>query len=308
MPDASRSPATGLVIANHGQNLLVEDAGGEVIPCVARRTAGAVVCGDRVEWLPQAHGPAVITGVLPRETLLSRPDPRGKPKLLCANIDQVVVTEALRRDGALHRHDLIDSYLVAAELLGIEATIVVNKSDLAGANRRALLDAELAPYRAAGYRTVATSAMTGDGLEQLRACLQGHRSVLVGESGVGKSSLIEALVPGHEIRIGELSRAGGKGRHTTTVAMLFHLPDGGEIIDSPGVREFRLWPVAAGELAQGFREFRDYLGQCRYRDCRHLDEPGCALGAAADQGLISRARLDSYRALLGSVESRGQST
>jgi ribosome biogenesis GTPase / thiamine phosphate phosphatase len=309
--DSRRAQAAGLVIANHGRMLLVEAADGEVVQCAARRTAGAVVCGDRVAWEPQAHGDAVITAVLPRETLLSRPDPRGKPKLLCANVDRVVVTGALPARGGDDDErgplnlDLINSYLVAAELLGIDAAIIVNKIDLADVARRARLETQLAPYRAAGYPVVAASAKTGDGFDRLRDLLTGHRSVLVGESGVGKSSLIERLVPGHDIRIGELSRGGGKGRHTTTVAMLFHLADGGDIIDSPGVREFRLWPVEPGELARGFREFREHLGRCRYRDCRHVDEPGCALAAAADRGLIARARLDGYRALL---KSRGQST
>ncbi len=315
MPDTPRLPATGLVIANHGQTLLVETADGKVVHCVARKMAGAVICGDQVEWVAQAHGPAVVSGILPRGTLLSRPDPRGKPKLLCANIDQILVTGAIPHRSAdddddartLLKHDLIDNYLVAAELLGIEAIIVINKIDLADTDRRTQLDAQLAPYRATGYRIISTSAIMDDGLDALRALLHGHRSVVVGESGVGKSSLIDALVPGHEIRIGELSRVGGKGRHTTTVSMLFHLPGGGDIIDSPGVREFRLWPVKAGELAQGFREFRGHLEHCRYRDCRHSDEPGCAINAAADQGLISRARVESYRALLDSFsESRDQ--
>lgn len=317
MPEKPHSQSMGLVIANHGQTLLVETAGGEVVQCVARKLAGAIVCGDQVEWTPQTHGSAVVSRILPRDTLLSRPDPRGKPKLLCANIDQILVTGAVpprNTDGdesrTLVKYDLIDSYLVAAELLGIEAIIVINKIDLADANRRTLLDAQLEPYRATGYRIITTSVKMHDGLDALCALLQGHRSVLVGESGVGKSSLIDVLVPGHEIRIGALSRVGGKGRHTTTVSMLFHLPGGGDIIDSPGVREFRLWPVRAGELARGFREFRDHLEHCRYRDCRHSDEPGCAIHAAANQGLISRARVESYRALLDSFSEspvpRGQ--
>ncbi len=292
----------GIVIANHGRTLLIEADDGALVPCVARRTAGAVICGDRVDWLPQPHGPAAVLRVHDRATLLSRPDARGKPKLLCANIDQLLVVAALsatddRREISLNS-TLIDSYLVAAEVTGIEALIVVNKIDLADADRRNGLEDELTIWREAGYRVRTASVKQEKGLDDIRAELRDRRSVLVGESGVGKSSLIEALIPGHDIRIGELSQFGGLGRHTTTVTMLFHLPGGGDLIDSPGVREFRLWPLSAADLAHGFREFRPHIGNCRYRDCRHLGEPDCALVAAAARDEIRQARLDSYRRLL----------
>ncbi len=296
--------SAGLVIANYGQTLLVEAEDGAIIQCVARKTTGAVVCGDRVDWLPQAHGPGVVTGIRPRSMLLSRPDPRGKPKLLCANIDRIVVVGAIRPPSGsgdvipLLKNDMIDSYLVAAELLGIEALIVVNKIDHAGSAGQARLDEALKPWRAAGYCVIVASAVRGDGVDDLRDQLRGHQGVLVGGSGVGKSSLINTLAPGHAVRIGELSGAGDQGRHTTTVSTLFHLPGGGNIIDSPGVREFRLWPVAAPELARGFREFREFLGECRFRDCRHQGEPGCAIAAAVDAGRIRPDRFASYRALL----------
>lgn len=288
----------GRVIANLGYTLLVEADDGETVSCIARKSAGAVICGDRVDWQPQAHGTAVITAIHPRTSLLSRPDQRGKARLICANIDRIVVAGVIDADSGLPRHDMLDSYLVAAEALDIEPVIVINKIDLVSGEARERLDAALAPYHAAGYPVVLCSVIRGDGLDMIRSLLQGHRSVVVGESGVGKSSLIDRLVPGHALRIGELSQRSGQGRHTTTVTMLFHLPDGGDIIDSPGVREFRLWPLPTAELAQGFREFRDHLGHCRYRDCRHLAEPDCALVAAVEQGLVSSTRLESYRDLL----------
>ncbi|MGE0226042.1 MAG: ribosome small subunit-dependent GTPase A, partial [Acetobacteraceae bacterium] len=142
------------------------------------------------------------------------------------------------------------------------------------------------------------SARTRLGLSGLCAQLHGRTSVFVGESGVGKSSLLQALLPELEIRVGALSEAGGKGRHTTTSTLLFHLPEGGDIIDSPGVREFRLWQISPAELARGFREFGPFLGDCKFRDCIHDGEPGCAIALARERGKISRLRLDSYREIL----------
>ena len=142
------------------------------------------------------------------------------------------------------------------------------------------------------------SALAGEGLDALRARLTGHCSILVGQSGVGKSSLIKRLLPDHDITVGKLSVASGLGKHTTTATTLYHLPNGGRLIDSPGVRDFRLGAVPPAELARGFREFQPCLGHCKFNDCRHLSEPGCAVIDAVTDGRISARRLESYRRLL----------
>jgi ribosome biogenesis GTPase len=292
----------GLVIANHGYALLVEAADGQLIPCVGRRSLGNIYCGDRVRWKPADGDSGVIVAVEPRDTVLARLDARGNPRPLCVNLNQIVVVAlATPGSGAIAASDRvrIDAYLAAAELLRIDALLLINKADLyADQAARTLLDAETAAWRNAGYEVLYTSTKTGKGIDALRARLSGQRSVLVGESGAGKSSLAALLLPERDIRIGEISSGIGRGRHTTTVTMLFHLPDGGDLIDSPGVREFRLGDVPPEELASAFRDFRPLLGTCRYRDCRHLNEPGCALEQAAASGHLSPHRLVSYRALL----------
>lgn len=299
------APQPGLVIANFGQSLLVEAGDGTTCACVARKSAGQPVCGDRVRWqAAREPGHGAVVAVEPRRSLLARPDARGRMKPLCANIDQLVVVSAVPAQGAAGfaapgiNRSLLDHYLVTAELLGLDAVLLVNKCDLADEPLAMQLREDCASYRAAGYATHFVSARTRHGLDALDARLRGRTSVFVGESGVGKSSLLQALLPDRAIRIGALSEAGGKGRHTTTSTLLFHLPHGGDIIDSPGVREFRLWRLGPAELARGFREFEPYLGHCRFRDCRHDGEPGCAVARGHAEGRISAQRLDSYRAML----------
>lgn len=295
----------GLVIANYGQTLLVEAADGTTCACVARKSAGQAVCGDRVLW-EAGHGNAhgAVVAVEPRRSLLARMDARGKSKPLCANIDQLIVVGAAQPNTAAGasapgiNHSLIDHYLVTAELLGLGAVLVVNKFDLIDETLAMKLRDEMGGYRAVGFEPHFLSARTRLGLSGLCAQLHGRTSVFVGESGVGKSSLLQSLLPELEIRVGALSEAGGKGRHTTTSTLLFHLPEGGDIIDSPGVREFRLWQISPAELARGFREFGPFLGDCKFRDCIHDGEPGCAIALARERGKISRLRLDSYREIL----------
>lgn len=295
-------PAPGLVIANLGHRIAVEDHRGELHHCVPRRAVGPVVCGDHVVWRPERHGGCVITEVLERRTLLGRPDRRGQLKPFCANIDQLVVVSALSLDGDAARFfsntTMIDSYLAAAAILGLEATLVVNKIDLLTREAQSAIEAVTARYRRIGYRVVLTSAKDGTGIEELQRTLQQTTSVVVGESGVGKSSLIDILLPDQDLTVGALSESSGLGRHTTSVTTLFHLPYGGDIIDSPGVREFRLWRVAPDQLARGFVEFGAYLGRCRYRDCRHHGDAGCAIAAAVDDGAVDAQRFANYRHLL----------
>ncbi len=296
----------GLVVARHGAQVTVEDSTGRLHECMSRRRLGTVVCGDRVRWRPARNGHCSLEALLPRRSLLARPDARGRLRPVCANVDQLVVVnaplQASNHDGL--RLELLDRYLVAAELMEIQALIVVNKIDLAREAGRRILDRTLAHYAAMGYPVILTSTVSGAGMDTLQGRLAGHTSVLVGESGVGKSSLIQHLLPDLEIRIGEISATSGLGRHTTTTTTLYHLPGGGDLIDSPGVRDFGLWPVTAMALARGFRDFQPWLGQCRFRNCRHEGEAGCALAAAVADGRLPARRLESYRAILADLEAR----
>ncbi len=291
----------GLVIANFGNHIAVENAQGDIHCCVARKKAGSVICGDRVKWSLQNEGLGAIFDVLPRTSVLSRPDRREKLKPVCANVSQLVVVNTVPSSGEMPNTRLLDQYLVAAELSGIEPVIVMNKADLADSNRLAGLMAHLTRYSDIGYPIVFTSTVTHTGLSQLCDRLYHKRSVLTGESGVGKSSLINILIPDLDIRIGAISSASGKGRHTTTTTTLYHLACGGEIIDSPGVREFGLWHIAVPELEDGFKEFREYKGRCKYRNCRHIGENGCAIAIAVEEGVIDQDRLSSYRTIMSSL-------
>jgi len=292
-------PKKGLVIQHHSQTVLVEDENtAALITCKTRKKTGRIVCGDRVSWQQTGDREGVVVERLPRRSLLTRPDAHNRPRPLAANIDQMLIVCAPQPAWS---RTLIDRYLIAAELMPSEAVIVVNKSDLlAPPERQHMLEA-LQEFSAIGYPVITTSTRDSHGLEALQHSLPGHTSILVGQSGVGKSSLVNALLPEASARVGELSDSGGFGRHTTTETRLYHLPGGGQLIDSPGVRDFQLWHIESKDLPRGFREFAAYLGQCRFHNCRHRREPGCALQAAADRGEISPRRLESYRSLLESL-------
>ena len=200
---------------------------------------------------------------------------------------------------------MIDRYLAAGALLEIPAIILFNKTDLLTPDESDDLERVLKGYSEIGYPVLRTSVKRHTGLTALADTLRGHVGVVVGQSGTGKSSLLKALVPDAEIRIGEISQATDEGRHTTTVSALYHLPGGGDLIDSPGVRGFQLWAMPARELAGGFVEFQAYRGQCRFSDCSHLHEPGCRIMAAVEAGEISSRRYESYRTLCAQVPEPG---
>ena len=285
----------GLVIINYGKNQLVEDTSGNIYRCVARRGLPQIVCGDTIEWQQTGNNSGVIETLQPRHTVLYRADGNDSQRPLVANIDQLIIEAAL--EPALD-YFLIDKYCITAELARTEPLIVINKADLLEDKDRARIVSLIDEYRNIGYTTLLTSALMNTGIDAFADSLAGKTSILVGQSGVGKSSLIKRLLPDRDIAVGKLSEASGLGKHTTTATTLYHLPQGGHLIDSPGVRDFHLGQVAAGELGSGFREFRPYLGQCRFNDCRHLSEPGCAIHAALAEGAILERRMQSYRRLM----------
>jgi ribosome biogenesis GTPase / thiamine phosphate phosphatase len=284
-----------VVIVNYGRQTLIEDSAGNLVRCVARRGLEQIVCGDEVEWLQTGSQEGVVEKLAPRRSVLNRADSGNKLHPLVANFDQLLIEAA--QEPALDL-SLLDKYTIAAELAHTAALIVINKSDLLTPKARSDIEAQLGDYTTLGYVVLFTSALHNTGIEAFADCLPGRTSILVGQSGVGKSSLINRLLPDRDITVGRLSMASGLGRHTTTATTLYHLPCGGRLIDSPGVRDFRLGEVSAAELGSGFREFTPYLGQCRFNDCRHVSEPGCAVLAALAAGRISTRRMESYRRLL----------
>lgn len=306
----TRSPATrrpgkpqgqpGLVLVHFGQISLVEDQQGEVYRCATRKNLPRTVCGDRVLWQASSPREGVITQVLERETTLARPDHNNRVRPVAANLDQVVVVIATRPS---FEYGMLDRYLVASELMDAAPVIVVNKSDTLDDESRHKLEQRLGIYRDIGYTQLFTSTRTTDGLKELHRQLKSHTSILVGQSGVGKSSLVQALLPDLDIRVGALSQVTGLGRHTTTATTLYHLPDGGNLIDSPGVRDFTLCQVPVNELAKGFREFEPFLGTCRFHNCLHVNEPGCAVQDAVRGGTINERRFRNYEQLVNTMST-----
>lgn len=282
----------GLLIAHYGKYVDIETTDGKIIRCNLRQNLGVLVPGDRVIWHPtDAENTGVLVSLKPRHSLLSRPTAPGKNKLIAANVDQMIIVMAMQPKSPT---SLIDSYLVAAETLNLDAMILLNKVDLLNNDRS--LQEQLQIYQQIGYPVIETSIQKNIGINQLNEALQKHTSILVGQSGVGKSSLIAALIPTETIRVATEDVA--HGTHTTTTARLYHLPHGGDLIDSPGIREFTLWDMPADQIAMGFVEFRSHLGQCQFRDCLHQNETNCAIINAAAQGKISAARLTNYQRIL----------
>ena len=292
----------GLVIAHFGVQVEVEaqdgDDAGQVFRCHLRANLPTLVTGDRVVWRPGNQGIGVIVAQLPRHSELCRPDMRGQLKPVAANVDQIIVVFAPIPEP---HANLIDRYLIAAEHAGIAPLLLLNKADLIDEGNRTALESLLGVYRQLDYPLLEVSAHDGAGMSALRERLDGRISVFVGQSGVGKSSLVNSLLPDVDTRVGALSEQTGKGTHTTTTARLFHFPGGGDLIDSPGIREFGLGHVSRADVEAGFIEFRDLLGTCRFRDCRHDREPGCALLKALDDGRIQPQRMASYRHILSSL-------
>ncbi|MFT2109820.1 small ribosomal subunit biogenesis GTPase RsgA [Marinomonas sp. 2405UD68-3] len=296
------SETEGLVLSHFGTQVEIEGTSppykGITTKCNLRANLGQLVTGDRVVWRPQKNGGGVVVAALDRTSSLSRPDMHGRLKPVAANIDHIVIVIAAE---PLAHANLIDRYLVAAETVGIRPVILLNKTDLINDTNRESLDALLSTYQGLGYEVIRTSSQDQNGMESLYTFLKQKTSVFVGQSGVGKSSLINQLLPGIDIAVGELSTKHKTGTHTTTTARLFHIPKGGDLIDSPGIREFGLWHISEEQLLNGFIEFKDHLGYCRFRDCSHEQEPGCAILDALEKGLIGQKRFKSYLRIKQSI-------
>lgn len=283
------------------------DAGRRAGGTLRRDTAAAarsrlkLAVGDRVRVERDVRDHAfAIAEILPRRSRLARRAPGGAhgERVLAANVDQVVVVFAAARPDPHPR--MLDRFLVIAEANGLPARIVVNKIDLVGPE---VAHARFTDYPRAGYPVHFTSAKQGDGLDVLRRALSGRTSVLTGPSGTGKSSIINALYPGLDLRVGEISASVNKGRHTTVGASLHPLPGegGGFVVDTPGLREVGMWELPVDRLDLCFPEIRVHREQCRFADCRHLAEPDCEVRAAVERGEVSVERYESYLKLLEEI-------
>lgn len=307
----------GVVIRHFGKQLDVEVLGDTetedttaaiaqppIVRCHQRANLPTLVTGDRVTWEPGEDGVGVITALAERRSVFARPGFAGVVKPMASNIDVVLVVIA---PTPLPHANLIDRYLVAIESLNLQPLLIVNKCDLlANCEDPEAVAGLVELYRSLSYPCLAVSALQGEGLEALRETLRGSTAVLVGQSGVGKSSLVNGLGGDLEddsplAQVGELSEFHEKGMHTTTTSVLFHL-DGFDLIDSPGIREFGLGHVSPREVLEGFIELRDIARQCKFRDCAHQGEPGCAIDSALEAGEIHASRLNSYFQIIDSLE------
>jgi ribosome biogenesis GTPase len=289
------------------QGLCRVQLGSRTLICTARGALSAietgftnmVAVGDEVIVRPNGAGEGVVEAVCPRRSFLARPDVfyNHLQQIIAANVDQLLIVSAWREPTIWL--ELIDRYLITAQRNQLPAVICLNKVDLAQAE--AEVQAALQPYRDLGYPIVLTSALTRQGLDELRTILHQRTTVLAGLSGVGKSSLLAALLPGLQVRIGEVSESSGDGRHTTSQATLIRLGSTGAIIDTPGLREFGLAGLQRRNLEQFFPEIARLSAGCRFKNCSHLAEPGCAVRQAEAAGRLATSRYHSYRKIYESL-------
>lgn len=305
-PEGNRPEVRGRVLQLSGLHAMVEAQGG-VLQCelrgrlkAAMRGATApLAAGDWVEVQVTAPGAGVVEGVHPRRSKLSRQEsgPRGREQVIAANVEVLVVVAAARQPEL--RPGFVDRAIAMAHSGHILPVVCINKIDLADPPHT---DEVAGIYTGLGYAVHRTCALTGEGVDELAALLAHRVSVMVGQSGVGKSTLLNRLAPGLKLETRELMRRHDRGRHTTSLARLHPLPQGGYMVDTPGIKELQLWQIRRSELARFFVEMAPLEGQCRFRDCAHRTEPGCAVREAVAQGRISSLRYEGYLRIAGSLE------
>lgn len=294
--DSHHQDATlGLVVMNSGKKAIVRFNDASLHSCHQRANLANVVAGDQVMVWQDENNNAVIESLLPRKSLLLRPGFRGVIKPVAANIDQILVVIAPAPGIDL---DLLDRSLCYCEWQGLDAVIVLNKADLISDGYRVYIDELAQTYQKIGYRWLETSTKNQTGLEELKAVCKDKSSVFLGNSGVGKSSLAKAVLPEIDIRTQALSASTGLGQHTTNNATLYDLPSGGILIDAAGIRTLELGEFSIEHPDRYWRDFRPYLGQCRFHNCTHSHEPNCAIAEAVESDVIALHRYQHYLRLL----------
>ena len=278
----------GLVITRYGQRQLVESNNGDLFQATGRQNIGLSVAGDRVLFQKVEGDEGVVTAVYPRKTELKRQD-----RLIAANIDQLWLVVAIEPH---YQFELIDRYLIMAENSNLPINIIVNKIELSNNDNQ--LSNDFSHYIDLGYDVHFLSVKNKTNLEKLKKSLVDRSHIFLGQSGVGKSSLINSLIPDLDLRVNEISTKSKLGKHTTTNTTIYHIPSGGDLIDSPGIREFQLDDLTEKQIVNGFREFKSLIGKCRFRNCQHINEPNCAIKKAIESGNINSSRYKSYLNIL----------
>ncbi len=288
LPLNSNKAQTGLVITRYGQRLLVKAKSGELYQCTARRNIDLSVAGDQVIFQITQSNQGIVTALLERHNQLHRAH-----KLIAANINQLWLVVAIEPH---YQFELIDRYLVVAENAKLPINIVINKIELTNDIKKIKFDFSM--YENIGYSVSYLSVKKKINIDQLKTQLNQKTHVFLGQSGVGKSSLINELVPNLNLRVNEISAKSKLGKHTTTNTRLYQIPSGGDLIDSPGIREFQLDELSNQEILNGFKEFKPLINACKFRNCAHIFEPKCAIKSAVKSGKIHQKRYQSYLALV----------
>jgi ribosome biogenesis GTPase len=284
------------VLAVQGLLSTVQAADGRIVRCATRRLLKTlatdqrhvVAAGDFVQFRPVGHDEGIIERVEPRRQVLSRAT-RGRQQILVTNVDQLIIVASAAEPYL--KPNLIDRFLISGHQSGLRPIICINKIDLV---ELATLAPLVGVYSQMGYTVLLVSATTGFGVDRLRRLMTARASVVAGQSGVGKSSLLNAIDPGLQLRVGSVSAETQKGRHTTTTARLWPLSIGGYVVDTPGIRQFQLWDVIPAEVGGYFRDLRPYIDHCRFPDCTHTHEAECAVKNAVADGRLDLRRYESY--------------
>ena len=281
--DDNNPEQTGLVITRYGQRVLIESEDGVLFQCTGRQNIDLSVAGDQVVFQEVGENEGVVTALFERESELKRNN-----KVIASNVDALYLVVSTEPS---YQFDLIDRYLIMAENANLPIHIIVNKIELGD---MAQIKSDFSVYESIGYDVDYISVKKAINIDKIKQRLSDNTNIFLGQSGVGKSSLINVLIPDLNLRINEISNKSKLGKHTTTNTTLYHIPSGGDLIDSPGVREFQLDNLTKDEILNGFREFKPYLGKCRFRNCAHLNEPNCAIKDAVDNKHISNERYINY--------------